>query len=97
MIGEFLNEKQIAVLQGVAGRAFGARFASVKGIKEEIDTGSFPAYRCFQDDEDIAMSELDAILNQLVEEGLVERRNIRGEDHAGLTDDGARCNHIEVF
>lgn len=30
MIGEFLNQKQIEVLQGIASHAFGAQFTSVE-------------------------------------------------------------------
>jgi hypothetical protein len=96
-IGENLSEKEIAVLQAVADRGCGARFASVTGVKEEIDR-SPSRFRCLHDQNgEISLDELNCFLGQLVQGGLIELRKIKGEDYVGLTEDGERCNLIEVF
>lgn len=100
-IGENLNEKQIAVLQAVADACGGCRLARVKGtdnaVKETAE-GCPSRFRVLYNREDkVPFAELDKILDELAAEGLVVREMYKGKPHVGLTEDGARCNHIDLI
>ena len=90
-IGENVNKKQIAALQLVEYACGGAQFARVNNLLSQVGD-----YRDCQAIEEIAEPELNELIDQLVKECLVERREIRGMPHVGLTDDGKRCNLISV-
>lgn len=87
-----LNEKQVAVLQAIADTCFGCRLCRVAKITETIANST--RFRCI---EDITSEELDQYINQLEAEYLVERKDHKGQPHVGLTDDGRRCNRIDVI
>jgi len=95
-IGENLNDRQVAVLQAVADRSCGCRFASVDGVKKEAEQTP-SRFRCLYNKYDhVPMKRLNRIIDELVTEGLVEREERNGKQYVGLTDEGKRCNRIMV-
>lgn len=91
-IGEDLNEREIATLQAVAFNSGGAQFGSVEGLRETIDN-----HRDCRPIEEATDEEIEVMLNRLAGEYLIERKDIRGKPHVGLTEDGQRCNLIQVY
>lgn len=90
-IGEDLNERQVAALQAVAHACGGSQFASVESILKIPDN-----HRGCRAIEGIELAELNTLLDELAAEYLIERKEIKGSPHAGLTQDGKRCNLISV-
>lgn len=99
-IGENLNEKQIAVLQAVADACGGCQFARIKGsdnaVKETAERCPSRFRVLYNREDRVPFSELIEVIEELEAEGLVERKEIKGKPHVGLTEDGARCNHIDL-
>lgn len=91
-IGEDLNERQIAALQAVANACGGCQFASVESIQKTPDN-----HRDCRAIEGIELADLNVLLDELAAECLIERKEIKGKPHAGLTEDGERCNLISVY
>lgn len=91
-IGENLNERQIAALQAVANAAGGAQFASVETVLDIPNN-----HRDCRAIEGIELADLNVLLDELVAEYLIERKEIKGKPHVGLTEDGERCNLISVY
>lgn len=91
-IGEDLNEREIAALQAVAFNTGGAQFGSAEKLSETISN-----HRQCRVIEETSEEELAELLDKLEQEDLIERKNIKGKPHIGLTEDGQRCNLIEVF
>lgn len=91
-IGEDLNERQVAALQAVANACGGCQFARVESILKIPDN-----HRDCRAIEGISEADLNVLLDELMAECLIERKEIKGQPHAGLTDDGKRCNLIDVM
>jgi hypothetical protein len=91
-IGQNLNERQIAALQAVANGCGGAQFASIETILRIPDN-----HRDCSAIEGIELDDLNVLLNELEAEYLIQRKEIKGKPHAGLTEDGERCNLISVY
>jgi hypothetical protein len=91
-IGEDLNDREVATLQAVAFNAGGAQFGSVAGLRETIDT-----HRDCRAIEEATDEEIEVMLNKLAGEYLIQRKDIKGKPHVGLTEDGERCNLISVY
>lgn len=91
-IGEDLNEREIAALQAVAFNSGGAQFGSADKLIETINS-----HRKCKAIEGLNQIEIDDLLAELEQECLIERKEIKGKKYIGLTEDGQRCNLIEVF
>lgn len=91
-IGEDLNEREIAALQAVAFNTGGAQFGSAAKLRETISS-----HRRCGAIEETSEEELEELLDKLEQEDLIERKEIKGKPYIGLTEDGQRCNLIEVF
>jgi hypothetical protein len=91
-IGEDLNDQEVAALQAVSNNAGGSQFGSVDKL---IDT--IRSHRDCRAIEEIEQEQLDVLLDKLEKECLIERKEIKGKQYVGLTDDGQRCNLINPY
>jgi DNA-binding HxlR family transcriptional regulator len=95
-IGENLNEKQVAVLQAIADTCGGCQLARVAKVVETIKNST--RFQSVQNEYgEIRFTVLDKYIDQLVAEYLVERKDYKGQPHVGLTEDGKRCNRIDLL
>lgn len=90
-IGEDLNEREIAALQAVAYNTGGALFGSADKILSVVSN-----HRQCRAIEELSQEEIDSLLDKLMKEDLIQSKLIKGKLHFGLTEDGQRCNLIEV-
>jgi hypothetical protein len=86
-----LNEREIAALQAVAYNTGGALFGSADGLSNTISN-----HRQCRAIEELSQEEIDGLLDKLMKEGLINNKLIKGKLHFGLTEDGQRCNLIDV-
>lgn len=86
MIGESLTKYQVAVLQSVANCVGSVgQLTRVQSVKDWL-----------QDEEGEPLDGFDEAVIALEKECLVERKEYKGIPHLALTDDGYRCNRIDV-
>ena len=91
VIGSKLSEKQLAVLQAVAYGCEGSVVCSLFLLMRIIAT-----HAKLQVIENIETDELGKMLNDLEQEYLIEQTVHNGNAMVGLTDEGRRCNYIDV-